>query len=57
MGLLLQLVLGAILLLMVGASAAGLWTLLLLVVQLRSSLQDKVASGSGPLPECRLRWS
>jgi hypothetical protein len=59
MGLLAQLVIAAVLLLMVGASAAGLWALLLVAVQLRSSLQDKVAggAGAGPLPECRLRWS
>ncbi|KAF6265384.1 CDK5 regulatory subunit-associated protein 1-like 1-like protein [Scenedesmus sp. NREL 46B-D3] len=64
MGLLSQLVIAGVLLLMVGASAAGLWTVLLLVVQLRSSWQEAVipsaGSGplpSGPLPECRLRWS
>jgi hypothetical protein len=59
MGLCVQLVVAGVLLLLLGASAAGLWTLLLLSVQLRSSFQEKAAASTsgGSLPECRLRWT
>lgn len=46
-----------VLLVMAGASVAGLWTIVLLLAQLPSSWISRATSSAGPLPECRLQWT